>query len=135
MKCTHSGVERPERLTVATRSADSFFGRSLERALKLDRGERLVPEFRVAFEDLADLLRVLSAVRVLRAVATLLHRDRRAVSRDVQMLESFGLVTMREETNPGRMGAGRLWSLGRRSMNWWRGFEQFITAIGGAQFG
>jgi len=67
----------------------------------------------MTFEDPADLVRVLSAerVRVLRAVrikpapvselAVTLKRDRKAVRRDVSLLESFGLIDSREETNPG----------------------------------
>ncbi len=67
----------------------------------------------MSFEDPADLVRVLSAerVRVIRAVrerpatvseiAARLKRDRKAVKRDVILLESFGLVFAREEVNPG----------------------------------
>ena len=59
------------------------------------------------------LVRVLSAERVpvLHAVRTkpagvselaaTLRRDRKAVKRDVSLLESFGLVSGREEINPG----------------------------------
>ena len=98
---------------VGTGTADAFFRRSLARAQKLDRGERLLPEMRLTFEDPADLLRVLTAqrVRVLKAVrrnpapvselATVLKRDRTAVRRDVRILTTFGLVNTREETNRG----------------------------------
>jgi predicted transcriptional regulator len=98
---------------VGAGTADSFFERSAARAQKLDRGERLLPEMRLTFEDPADLLRVLTAqrVRVLDAVrrnpapvselATVLKRDRTAVRRDVRVLTTFGLVSTHEETNPG----------------------------------
>lgn len=101
------------RVTVSSGSVEGFIGRSLERARKLDRGERLPPEITMTFEDPADLVRVLSAerVRVIRAVrekpapvselAATLRRDRKAVRRDVTLLESFGLVNAREEINPG----------------------------------
>jgi len=67
----------------------------------------------VVFEDPSDLMRVLSTerLRVLRAVrvkpiaisnlAGDLKRDRQAVRRDVNLLESLGLVKTREEANPG----------------------------------
>ena len=97
-----------------TGTVDEFFKRSKVRAEKLDRGEKLPAEFRITFEDPADLLRVLSAerLRVLYAIrkktkptisglATILKRDRRAVSRDVKLLEGLGLLKTRNEANPG----------------------------------
>ncbi|MDX2149131.1 MAG: hypothetical protein SFV54_00220 [Bryobacteraceae bacterium] len=101
------------RVTVSSASVDAFLARSIERARKLDRGERLPPEITMSFEDPADLVRVLSAerVRVIRAVrekpapvselAVTLRRDRKAVKRDVSLLESLGLLSAREEINPG----------------------------------
>lgn len=101
------------RVTVSPGSVEAFIGRSLERARRLDRGEKLAPEITMSFEDPADLVRVLSAerVRVIRALrekpapvselAATLRRDRKAVKRDVALLESFGLVNSREEINPG----------------------------------
>jgi predicted transcriptional regulator len=101
------------KVMLGTGTVEDFFERSRERARKLDRGEKLTPEIRMAFEDPADLLRVLSAerVRVLKAVrvrptpvsglALLLKRDRTAVRRDVNILVSYGLVRTREQLNPG----------------------------------
>lgn len=101
------------RVTISSGSAEAFIGRSLERARKIDRCERLAPEIIMTFEDPADLVRVLSAerVRVIHAVrekpapvselAVTLRRDRKAVKRDVSLLKSFGLVNAREEINPG----------------------------------
>jgi predicted transcriptional regulator len=101
------------RVAVSSGSVDAFIARSLERARRLDRGERIPPEIIMSFEDPADLVRVLSAerVRVIHAVrekpapvselAVTLRRDRKAVKRDVSLLESFGLVSGREEINPG----------------------------------
>lgn len=101
------------RVSVSSGPVEAFAGRSIERARRLDRGERLPPEIIMSFEDPADLVRVLSAerVRVIHAVrekpgpvselAATLRRDRKAVRRDVTLLESFGLVNAREEINPG----------------------------------
>jgi predicted transcriptional regulator len=106
-------VKSLKRTGTGTGTADAFFRRSAARAQKLDRGEKLLPEMRLTFEDPADLLRVLTAqrVRVLDAVrrnpapvselAAVLKRDRAAVRRDVRILMTFGLVNTREETNPG----------------------------------
>jgi len=103
----------PRRATVSSGTVEAFIGRSLERARKMDRGERLPSEITMTFEDPCDLVRVLSAerVRLLHAVrakpapvselAVTLRRDRKAVRRDVSLLQSFGLVNTREELNPG----------------------------------
>ena len=97
-----------------TGTLDEYVQRSIGRAKKLDRGEKLPAEFRITFQDPADLLRVLSAerLRVLYAIrkktkptisglAIILKRDRRAVSRDVKLLEGLGLLRTREEANSG----------------------------------
>jgi predicted transcriptional regulator len=106
-------TKKAPRVTVSSGSVKAFIGRSLERARKLDRGERLPPEITMTFEDPSDLVRVLSAerVRVIRALrekpaavselSATLRRDRKAVKRDVTVLESFGLVNARDEINPG----------------------------------
>jgi predicted transcriptional regulator len=100
-------------LNVSTGTTEDFFERSVKRARRLDRGEKLAAQMRLTFEDPADLLRVLTAerVRVIHAVrlrpapvtdlAIVLKRDRTAVRRDVKILTSFGLVRIHEETNPG----------------------------------
>lgn len=106
-------TQKATNLRMSTGTVEAFFERSLNRARKLDRGERLPTEMRLIFEDPADLLRVLTVqrVRVLDAVrkkpapvsdlAIVLKRDRTAVKRDVKILTSFGLVRAHEETNPG----------------------------------
>lgn len=98
---------------VGVGTVEEFFERSLNRARKLDRGERLTPEMRLTFEDPADLVRATTLKRVeiihtvrkhsaaVSELARLLHRDRAAVDRDVKVLESLGLVKTDWETNPG----------------------------------
>ena len=110
---TRAIKKTPPRVTVSSGTVEAFIGRSLERARKLDRGDRLPSEITMTFEDPSDLVRVLSTerVRVLRAVrakpapvselAAILKRDRKAVRRDVSLLQYFGLVNTREEPNPG----------------------------------
>jgi predicted transcriptional regulator len=101
------------KIRVAADGTKGYFGRARERARRLDRGEKLEPAIIVSFEDPADMVRVLSAerIRLLRlarqkptAVSDLagkLRRDTRAVSRDVDLLEDFGLLQSRYEVNPG----------------------------------
>ena len=106
-------MRKSTKVKVVTDGVNGFFARARERARKLDRGEKLAPEIVISFEDPADMLRVLSAerVRLLRlakkkpmAVSELaggLKRDTRAVSRDVDLLEEFGLLRSSYEPNPG----------------------------------
>lgn len=87
--------------------------RSLERARKLDRGERLEAEKILNFEDPAMLLECLTAERIrlvetarkkpmsITALAEKLGRNRGSVTRDVNKLSLFGLLRLREEINPG----------------------------------
>ena len=94
-------------------TTDDFFKRSLDRAKKLDRGQRLKPEMRITFEHPAELIRVMTGKRVelihairrqpaaVSELALTLNRDRAAVDRDVKLLEGFGLLTTSFEDNPG----------------------------------
>lgn len=100
-------------VAVGTGTREEFFNRSRARAKKLDRGETLPSEMRLAFEDPGDLLRVITGqrIRVLRAIrsqpvgisdlARILKRDRSAVDRDVRLLVSLGLAKTEARINPG----------------------------------
>ena len=102
------------KVNVSAGSVKDFFKRSHERAVKLDRNEKLPTDLRITFEDPADLLRALSAqrVKVLQVVkrnpkptvtrlAQMLKRDRKSVTRDVVVLEKLGLIRTTTRTNPG----------------------------------
>lgn len=108
--------KRKLKVTVGTGTVGEFFKRAHEDARKMDRGELLPPEVQVTFEDPIELLSALSAERmkVIRTVqkhhaakptvsslAVILKRDRKAVSRDVKVLESLGLLRTHEQLNPG----------------------------------
>lgn len=111
--CGGRKMTRAAKTSVTNDGVKGFFERARERARKLDRREPLVPEIVVSFEDASELLRVLSSERVrllsvakkrptsVSDLASDLNRDARAVSRDVDLLESFGLLRTRYEANPG----------------------------------
>jgi predicted transcriptional regulator len=95
---------------------DGFEGhvqRSLERAEKMERGERLEPERIITFADPLDMFECLTAQRIrlcqvarkkrlsISALAEELGRNRGSVTRDVNKLKGFGLIRLREEVNPG----------------------------------
>jgi len=56
--------KRAVNMKVSTGTADEFFERSLERARKIDRGEKLIPEITLTFEDPAEMMQLLSTQRV-----------------------------------------------------------------------
>lgn len=110
-------MSRKAKVRVTTDGAKGFFARVREHARKLDRGEALPSEVTISFENASDMLKVLSPERVrvlclakkgpasVSNLAAGLKRDPRAVSRDVDLLEQFGLVQTRYQVNPGH---GRL---------------------------
>jgi len=101
------------KIRISNDGVKGFFDRAREHARKLDRGEELAPEMTISFENASDTMRILSPqrVRVLRvarqgaapvsALASGLNRDTRAVSRDVDLLEQFGLLRTWYQANPG----------------------------------
>jgi predicted transcriptional regulator len=101
------------KVRVAGDGTKGFFDRAREHARKLDRGGELAPEITVSFQNANDMMQVLSTerIRLLRAakrkaipvsdLAVDLKRDTRAVSRDVDLLERFGLLRTRYEKNAG----------------------------------
>jgi predicted transcriptional regulator len=92
---------------------DTFFERGRKLARLADR-EKPIPASRiVAFDDIESLLHVLTGKRVLLLrqvketpssigeLARRLKRDRSAVTRDVQVLERFGVLQVSERPLPG----------------------------------
>jgi predicted transcriptional regulator len=106
-------MKKNAKVRVTNDGTNGFFGRAHEHARKLDRGEYLVPEMTIALDNPSDILQILSPQRIrileftkegakpLSALASGLKRDTRAVSRDIELLEQFGLLRTRYEANPG----------------------------------
>jgi len=98
---------------IRVETTESFFERGRKTARLADRGARIPFRRIVAFEDVEDLLQVLTGKRVLllrqvketpASITTLakkLKRDRSAVTRDIQVLERFGIVQVSEKALPG----------------------------------
>jgi predicted transcriptional regulator len=101
------------KLTIQTATPQDFFKRGRQLARAADRGEPLPDERIISFEDPADMMRLITAARLMlfRAVKEMpgsiteisqrLHRDRSAVKRDVDELERAGLVMVAEKVLPG----------------------------------
>jgi predicted transcriptional regulator len=105
-------MSKKVKVRLVTDGIEGFISRARERARKLDRGETWEPEVVISFADASEMMRVLSAerVRLLRAskkamavsvLANALKRNTRAVSRDIDLLESFGLLRTHYVPNPG----------------------------------
>jgi predicted transcriptional regulator len=92
---------------------DGQMERSLERARRMDKGERLEAERIITFEDPLQMIECLTVQRIrlcqmvrkkrlsISALAEELGRNRGSVTRDVNKLRKFGLLRLREEVNPG----------------------------------
>ncbi|MEQ9719596.1 MarR family transcriptional regulator [Yersinia alsatica] len=102
-----------DKLVIKTATEDEFFKRGKQLAALADVGQTLPEEHIITFEDPLEMVRVLSAARIvlLRAVkkhpgsitslSALLKRDRSAVTRDVAILQKAGLVTVEQKVLPG----------------------------------
>ena len=93
---------------------EGFFARAHETARKLDRKESIAAETVITFEDASAMWRCLTPQRTrlitfvkksngtpITNLALQLKRPRRAVDRDVSLLESTGLVRTCFKKNPG----------------------------------
>ena len=105
------------KLTITSGTFEDFFHRGRELAAKLDCGEQISEERILSFEDPSDILELLTSARItlfhevkhepgsIADLARRLHRDRSAVKRDIDILESAGLlhVESRPLSGHGRM--------------------------------
>ena len=98
---------------IYTDGFEGYAKRSLERAKKLSSGRKIEPEIAITFEDPLKMAAVLTPERIrlcqvarrgpfpLSKLAAELHRDAKAVRRDVSTLERAGLLRTHLEANPG----------------------------------
>jgi predicted transcriptional regulator len=99
---------------IRTDGVEGFFARAHETARKLDRKEAIAAETVITFEDASAMWRCLTPQRTrliefvkqsngtpIMHLAVQLKRPRRAVDRDVSLLESTGLVRTFFMNNPG----------------------------------
>ena len=101
------------KVMIRTGDAKDFFARAKAAARKADRGERLEKAMTLSFEDPAQMFAAFSKTRrqLLQEVMTesksisqlveILHRNRRAITRDVGKLEELGLLITKRQMNPG----------------------------------
>ena len=92
---------------------EGFKKRSIERAKAMDAGEKIEPSKSITFESVREMSRLLTEARVtllrlvkghrypIQEIAEALHRDVRAVSRDVGVLAEYGILRSEKVSNPG----------------------------------
>lgn len=102
-----------KQLTIKTGTTEDFFRRGRELASAADRGAPLAESNVISFEDPADLMKLITAGRLalfravkempgsITEVANRLHRNRRAVKRDIDALAEAGLITVAPRILPG----------------------------------
>ena len=101
------------KLTVHTDGFEGWAKRSLERAKRMSRGEKIEPSRAITFDSPLQMLEILTAERIrlcevartqpftISGLAAALKRDPKSVRRDIAKLEEAGLLRTREEINPG----------------------------------
>jgi predicted transcriptional regulator len=102
-----------QKIEIRVERAETFFERGRKLARIADHHRPIPSSNVVAFEDIESLLHVLTQKRVLLLkqvkqtpasisdLAKKLKRDRSAVTRDVQILERFGVLQVTEKPLPG----------------------------------
>ena len=98
---------------IRVEGVDTFFERARKVARLADRGDKIPPSRVISFEDMESLLHVLTEKRVLLLrqlkktpgsisdLARQVKRDRSAVTRDIKVLERFGVIQVTEKPLPG----------------------------------
>ncbi|GHU26332.1 hypothetical protein FACS189488_14470 [Betaproteobacteria bacterium] len=101
------------KITIRTGTEENFFRRGRQLAKLADQGEPLPDERVISFEDPAEVIKLITSARLalfrtvkeypgsITQIANRLHRDRSAVKRDIDDLESAGLVVVAEKILPG----------------------------------
>jgi predicted transcriptional regulator len=106
------------KVSIKSESFEEYAVGALARARAMDRGEPIASEIVLSFSRPTEMMRLITAKRTellekvtadgpqpVNGLAAKLKRDRRAVSRDISVLEEMGLVSTSLVDNPGH---GRL---------------------------
>ena len=101
------------KMIVRTDDVSGFFARARDAARRADHGEAFEEKVTLSFEDpqrmftvLSEgrrrlMLEVMQSPKTIGELSTRLHRNRSAITKDVQLLETLGLVVSERRANPG----------------------------------
>jgi predicted transcriptional regulator len=111
MKKVDQGINAP--ILVTIENIEDFFARGKYQARLLDQKKDLAHSYIISFEDPQDMIRFLSKNKLelvatarqqpssITSLAKKLHRSRAAIDRDLQLLESVGILKSEYVVNPG----------------------------------
>ena len=106
-------MNKKSTVTVRTDDIASFFKRAKDTARRADQGKPFSGKVTLSFEDPQRMFAVLSVARrrlmveimqepkTISQLSTRLQRNRSAITKDVGVLESLGLIVSQREVNPG----------------------------------
>jgi predicted transcriptional regulator len=106
-------IEKMSKQIIRTGDVSEFFDRARSAARRADQGGKFEGTLTLSFEDPQKMFTVLSTARrrlmsevirepkTISELSTSLHRNRSAITKDVSLLESMGLVTSQRQVNPG----------------------------------
>jgi len=101
------------KIVVRTDDVEGFFDRAMDAARRADQGKPFDGRVTLSFEDPQRMFAVLSEARrklmlevmhepqTISQLSSRLHRNRSAITKDVDLLEKLGLIVSNREANPG----------------------------------
>ncbi len=101
------------KVVVRTDDVEGFFARAKEAAHRADQGKAFDGRVTLSFEDPQQMFAVMSQARrklmlavmhepqTISQLSSRLRRNRSAITKDVGVLEKFGLIVSNREVNPG----------------------------------
>jgi len=101
------------KIVVRTDGVEGFFDRAIDAARRADQGKPFDGRVTLSFEDPQRMFAVLSEARrklmlevmhepqTISQLSSRLHRNRSAITKDVDLLEKLGLIVSNREANPG----------------------------------
>ena len=107
--------EEMAKVIIRTDKVEGFFDRARKAAQKADRGESFKKSATFSFEDPQEMFMVLSEARrrlmlevmdepkTITELTIALHRERSAITKDIGLLERFGLLVSQKRPNPGHV--------------------------------
>jgi predicted transcriptional regulator len=106
-------TENKFKVIISTDGKEGFFKRGKAIAKLADEGKPISHKLIINFDSAEEMIAILTKARrrlimLLRKgdasitdIANAMHRDRAAVTKDIKLLEQYGLVNISDEINPG----------------------------------